>query len=435
MKTLLCLLSLFSLMACQTPVLPSATPNAQPFRLLQVHHASEQQPTLAPFRIHGINYYPQDTPWEDFWPQFNADIISQDFQLIHKLGFNTVRIFVPYREVGGAQLQPQFRRDFKHLIQIARQHQLKLIVTLFDLSVDYQDIPGSLAYLQQLVQGHENEPSILAWDLKNESDLDRAYIADAQLDHWLHSMISALKQRVQQKLTASVASAYQLKREVYQDLDYLTFHFYRPVEELPEHIRYIKSRFNKAIVLGEYGYHTWENAPQDKHILEHQYNYFNAVQAQILNADLAGGLAWNLYDYADTARAQILQDKAVNRHLGLIDRQGQPKPGVLALNQAAYVVDADNGNTATLNSRRLEILFDLASSAQVNLKLKQHSKVLKEWQSQKSAGVQKLKIALSAQEIKDLLELRTQLEISSQGGLLRTQTEPSFETTLRIRLK
>ncbi|MFB0946099.1 MAG: hypothetical protein QMB24_08140, partial [Spirosomataceae bacterium] len=51
-------------------------------------------------KIRGINYYPQKTPWKDFWIKYDEEVIEKDLQKIKKLRLNTVRVFVNYEQFG-----------------------------------------------------------------------------------------------------------------------------------------------------------------------------------------------------------------------------------------------------------------------------------------------------------------------------------------------
>jgi len=91
-----------------------------------------------PFYLRGFNYFPRHAPWEAFLTSADITEVVQELDLIAKAGFNTLRIALWY--------DPLFTCDPKDavpnaagfakldaLIKLARERNLKLIVTLNDL--------------------------------------------------------------------------------------------------------------------------------------------------------------------------------------------------------------------------------------------------------------------------------------------------------------
>ncbi|MGI9253104.1 MAG: hypothetical protein ACR2J8_05110, partial [Thermomicrobiales bacterium] len=72
-----------------------------------------------PFTISGVNYYPAASPWERFWPEYDPAVIDRDFAEIRDLGGNTVRIFLPFAQVGGADPDPRALDDLADLLDRA----------------------------------------------------------------------------------------------------------------------------------------------------------------------------------------------------------------------------------------------------------------------------------------------------------------------------
>ena len=92
---------------------------------------SPRQATL-PDNIAGINYYPQATPWELFWPDYDRDIIADDFELMAAIGLNAVRIFIPYEQFGADQVDEALLDKVIALLDQAKRDHIGVIVTLFD---------------------------------------------------------------------------------------------------------------------------------------------------------------------------------------------------------------------------------------------------------------------------------------------------------------
>jgi len=139
-----------------------------------VARAQEQPSTRAwitprggkPFFVIAANYEgPADRAWK-MWDdgQFDANLISVDFARAASLGINTLRIFVQ------TSLRDDINRgDFSKLntvTALARQYNLKLILTFTDWAEpDIQKAGGLDARIASQLA---NEPSILAYDIKNE---------------------------------------------------------------------------------------------------------------------------------------------------------------------------------------------------------------------------------------------------------------------------
>ena len=59
--------------------------------------ATEPAPSLIlPAALVGVNYYPKDKPWHDFWPKLTTHEIEADFDRIKRMGGNAVRIFLQF---------------------------------------------------------------------------------------------------------------------------------------------------------------------------------------------------------------------------------------------------------------------------------------------------------------------------------------------------
>ena len=45
-------------------------------------------------KLVGLNYYPSETPWRDFWPAFDEAKVAEDFDRMADLNANSVRVFL-----------------------------------------------------------------------------------------------------------------------------------------------------------------------------------------------------------------------------------------------------------------------------------------------------------------------------------------------------
>jgi uncharacterized repeat protein (TIGR01451 family) len=147
----------------------------------------------APFEIRGMNYYPKDYAWDRFWISYTAAItqINTELDLARALGVNTVRLFVQYDLFDGSrQTYLDHLEDFVDRLQ-ARD--MAAVVTLFDLysSPPYTDYLASKRHISTVIStlGPAN-PTVMAWDVKNEPDRDYARYGEDNVKDWLKEMIS-----------------------------------------------------------------------------------------------------------------------------------------------------------------------------------------------------------------------------------------------------
>lgn len=136
----------------------------------------------ARFRVRGVNYYPRNAPWQDFLGASDLDEIAREFDLIAARGFNTLRIFLWYDalfQCAPERAIPDARAFEKldALFALAAARDLRVIVTLNDLPdfyfrPIYADWARYDAQTEFIVQRYRDEPLILAWDVRNEGDID-----------------------------------------------------------------------------------------------------------------------------------------------------------------------------------------------------------------------------------------------------------------------
>lgn len=124
--------------------------------------------------LHGVNYYPQKTPWSLFWKHYDAKVVSSDLAKIKSMGFNTVRIFLPYPvfESKNRQIRERALRSTQNFLLQAEQYNLRCVLTLFDFYQDYGNTEAAIRHLQRIVPALKTSKALFAWDLKNELDRD-----------------------------------------------------------------------------------------------------------------------------------------------------------------------------------------------------------------------------------------------------------------------
>jgi Cellulase (glycosyl hydrolase family 5) len=295
-----------------------------------------------PYAIDGVNYYPQATPWHLFWSHCSHDVTDADFARIAALGLNTVRIFVPYDDVGGPNVQGPALDHLADLLRTADRHHLKVVVTLFDFWSGYSLLawPGGDRYLITLLTRFRDDPAILAWDLKNEPDLDYAANTKGRVQAWLAHVAWLARQTDPHHLITIGWSTPQAADALVSDVDFVTFHYYAAASALQQSYAALRaSAPNRPIVLGEYGLSTWDSLfVPFGHSEGDQQAYYADVLTAIRRTDSAGTLAWTLYDFskvpADIAGRWFWKSDPQGRY-GLLNVDGTPKPAAALVRPGA----------------------------------------------------------------------------------------------------
>ncbi len=280
--------------------------------------------------IKGINYYPKDSPWDMFGEKFELETIQKDFKLIRDSGLNTVRIFIPYEDFGGADVQETKLKKLAGILDIARENDLMVLVGLFDFYGDYSVLNWTLTHehLRQVISRFKDHPAILGWDVKNEPDLDFENRGKELVVNWLKNAITQIKKADPDHLVtigwAHPESALILKDEV----DLVSFHYYKDVGELEKVITGLQDKMEKPIMLGEFGRSSyrgfWNPFGYDE---EDQAAYHKKMQAFLKEKDL-GFMSWTLYDFKEVPSkvvGSLPWRKARQRHFGFLDENGNKK--------------------------------------------------------------------------------------------------------------
>ncbi len=284
-----------------------------------------------PFVIKGINYYPQATPWNIFGNEFSETVITKDFDIIKNAGLNTLRVFVPYEEFGKAVIIPEKLQKLKKVLDIAARKELKVILTLFDFYGNYDTIDWTLTHrhAEQLVRSLKNHPAILAWDIKNEPNLDFASRGKINVLAWLKEMITQVRAFDPSHPITIGWSDLQSANLLKEELDLISFHYYGRIADFEKEYHTIRSKTNKPLVLQEYGlpsnFGLWAPLGASEQAQATYYRDFGAV----LKKHNIQNISWTLYDFDNIPSrvAGILPWRRFKqKHFGFIDKDGHKKP-------------------------------------------------------------------------------------------------------------
>lgn len=285
-----------------------------------------------PFQPKGINYYPQKTPWSFFWTQYDSTVIKKDFLLIHKLGFNTVRIFINFQDFEKG-LVPEIRLlQLENILNIAERTHLKVLVTLFDFMGDYRllNFAPSDRQLETILHRFQGHPAVFAWDLKNEPDLDFKHHPEEDVKEWLAWILPRARKYDPNHLL-TIGWAYPEDAPLFKDkVDFVSFHSYRTIKELEEGISILKSKItDKPLVLEEFGMSTYRGlwVPFGSNEAK-QESYIHDVQQVLKQNGNIPYLLWTLYDFTEVPgdiAGKYPWQRYPQKSFGIIKANGQLK--------------------------------------------------------------------------------------------------------------
>ena len=275
------------------------------------------QPTIAVADIRGTNYIAQDAPFNDLWPKFNALEVAEDFKRIKALGFNTVRFFIPFPMPLGIE-------NLETLVSIAENEELFLIPTLFDTYTSYrlEDLGEAENYLERLSKILAS-PSVLIVDVKNEADRDFDSAGEAEVAFFLRWAMHRTRELFFKPAFVGLISP---SESISPFADVVSLHHYGPANELGKRIA-DGNRYQKPILLEEFGYHSFERSVPDPHSQLEQARYYQDI-VHITAEQNVGWLQWTLHDLP---KGTVPGNRRVERHLGIVDQEGQLKLAARAL--------------------------------------------------------------------------------------------------------
>ncbi len=323
---------------CTTPTtLASYEPSsAQPFISLQDGHFMLGD---KPFLARGANYYPARYPWRRFLTQVDLQTVTEELALMRSYGFNTLRIFLWNNALFicpslNAIPNPDAFGRLDAVIKSAAKQNFHLIVTLNDMP-DFAAVP---LYTNQsvipdqtrfIIHRYKDEPAILAWDLRNEGDIDygsndalrRAAFPREDVLNWL-AQTSVLVRSLDSKHLITAGWLHDSESTA-SSVDFISFHHWTGADEMIKRVTEIRAKTDKPILLEEFGYSTY------RYSLEQQSSLITSVAQASQSHNLLGWLVWTAFDFPlDATCIQPACPSVDNaeHHFGLWYSNFTPKP-------------------------------------------------------------------------------------------------------------
>ncbi len=316
---------------------PYAPSNVTDFVRIQDNHFVTGD---APYLARGVNYYPSRYPWRRFLTETDSETIRQELGLLRHTGFNTLRLFLwndalfVCPKSGAVPVTDAFLR-LDAIIQEAAVHGFRLIITLNDLpDLDQHPLYINPPHIQEqtrfIVERYRDEAAILAWDLRNEGDIDYgthvafpARFAREDVLAWLSQTADFVRSLDPNHLIT--AGWLNDSESTIPAVDFVSFHHWGDADALRQRIVALYDYTDKPILLEEFGYSTFTMTPEEQSARIRQ--VIETAESQ----DLAGWLIWTAFDFPLDATcippACPSADNA-EHHFGLWYTDYTPKPAV-----------------------------------------------------------------------------------------------------------
>lgn len=295
-----------------------------------------------PFPVKGLNYYPRRAPWQRFITEANPADMAEELDLIKKAGFNTLRVFLWYEPLFTCQPEDAIPNEttfatLDKLFALADERGLKLIVTLNDLpDLTFRPLYTDFAHYDNqtiyVVRRYRNKPSLLAWDLRNEGDINHgaqsaedARFTQKEVIDWLAHISPIVRENDSHHLITAGWWGNPLPTEPY--VDFLSFHHWTEANELQGRINQYQKATPKPLLLGEVGYDSWADTPAASRAEEEQAEKLGHVIRVAEARKLSGWVIWTAFDFVPAAG----QTPNEEHFFGLWHTDLTPKPALKVL--------------------------------------------------------------------------------------------------------
>lgn len=312
--------------------------------------------SLSSEKFVGMNYYPAQASWRDFWTVFPNDDINRDLALISSLGGNSLRIFLTHSTFTNRQSAPQAKERLLEFMDMAHAQGLKVIPTLFDLRPDYrlENWASDAAYLKALLPLIKDHPALLAIDLKNQIDLDIPANGAGMITGWI-SVMSDTVRRDFPNIPITVGFSNSDAAILYgQDLDVISYHDYDPINKFSARLDAVRSAYpDRPVWITEMGTTVWQPIPFLKRAEKKQAARLARQLSSV--ARIEGVFIWTLSDFehvgSDVVGWQPWRKKQ-QAHYGLYDLQGNARPSAEIFSQYARTVSKTSSRPHSVLARR-----------------------------------------------------------------------------------
>jgi endo-1,4-beta-mannosidase len=294
-----------------------------------------------PFLVRGVNYYPSRYPWRRFLTETDRNTLQTELAMMQDAGFNSLRVFLWNEalfncEGNGAVPDPDAFARLDMILQESAAYNFRLIVTLNDLPdlsdhVLYLNPPHIEAQTEFIVNRYREEPAILAWDLRNEGDIDYdgfnafdqgAFAQDVVID-WLAETSEQVRGLDRNHLIT--AGWRYNEHHTIPYVDFISFHHWRDANSLADRLNRIG--YDKPVLLQEFGYTTFDRTPEEQG--DTIYDVIRLVEND--HPDKLGWMIWTAFDFPLTATCypgECVSADNREHYFGIWTQDYTPKPAI-----------------------------------------------------------------------------------------------------------
>lgn len=285
------------------------------------------------FTVRGVNYYPAYSPWMKFWETFDSDTLRRDFERIRALELNTLRVFIPYAGFGKGQVFESMLVRLDTLVEMAREYQLALVITLFDFPEGFtlQYYSATDRQLETILRRYADESHILAWDLKNEADRDFPLHGKKTVLDWLEFMAQRAHQYAPRQMITIGWSKAEFAAILQDQVDFISFHYYEHPSLLQATLDTMRMEVgNKLLMVQETGLPT-ASIPllPGGGSEEEQAQYYREVLRILEKNGEIPFFIWSLYDFVEAPKEVFGWKPWIRhfqKHFGILTVDGAEKP-------------------------------------------------------------------------------------------------------------
>lgn len=279
----------------------------------------------------GINYYPQGSPWDMYGENFDAAVIARDMKIIKDAGLFNIRVFVPYEDFGKANVDPEKIEKLVKILNMADDQNIKVMLTLFDFYGDYSVLDWTLnqRHAETLVSALKGHNALLAWDVKNEPDLDFKSRGKEKVFAWLDAMVDIVKFTDPDHPVTIGWSKAENANLLSNKLDIISFHYYEDINDLDKTYKNLKSTLpNKPLVITEFGVSSYKGLWNPLGSSESDQAAYHKKAQGIFQKNSIQSMSWTLYDFVEIPKevvGRLPWRQNAQKHFGFIDKNGAKK--------------------------------------------------------------------------------------------------------------
>lgn len=277
----------------------------------------------------GVNLLVGDR-WSDPWSGFDAGEAAEQLDDIVSLDLAHVRVFLPWDDLGRATPGDAELAAVRSFLDLARDRDLGVTLTLFDGWTDRspEHWGDATRHLRVVVPALADHPALMQWDLKNEPDRDDEDQGAALNRAWLRHVGATVRELDDATpLTIGWATA-AAATDLLDVVDVVSFHHYGPVAELDALLPdLVASADGRPVVIQETGLPTWAGLLPGGHTEAEQAAYVAGVRRVAADHGVAAVQLWTLADPAapppDVGRSPWR--RGAETSLGLLTADGSDK--------------------------------------------------------------------------------------------------------------